>query len=155
MLSIGPYNHEIPATHAMQITKYKVLDYILNLNHGKNLSDFLEAMKEMEKQVRSCYAYEINMDRTDFLKLLLLDGCFMFVNLCRIEESMPKPHESNELIREIDKRTQKDYSQSEDDTKLQTIPGNMMHEDCSPIDQINSIFDMTCYFLRTKFRFSL
>lgn len=95
ILSIGPYNHGIPQVQSMQITKYEFVDYILKLNHEKNLADYLQAMKDLEKQVRCCYADEINMDRIDFLKLLLLDGCFMLVTLHLTEGSMPELQDSD------------------------------------------------------------
>lgn len=82
----GPYHHNgTPALSTMQNMKWYYLDYILNLNHEKNLSDYIEAMKEIEDKVRSCYANEIKIDKNSFRRMLLIDGCFLLCSLHRLE----------------------------------------------------------------------
>ncbi|XP_020080231.1 UPF0481 protein At3g47200-like [Ananas comosus] len=82
ILSIGPYHHGTPSLQAMEKEKWNCLDYILKLNCGKGLQDYVNAIEGLEKQARNCYSEEINMDSERFLKMLLLDGCFILVSLC-------------------------------------------------------------------------
>ncbi|OAY65026.1 UPF0481 protein [Ananas comosus] len=79
--SIGPYHHGTPALQAMEKEKWNCLDYILKLNPEKTLRDYLMVMWELENQAKSCYLEEIKMENKKFLRMLLLDGCFILVSL--------------------------------------------------------------------------
>ncbi|OAY81989.1 UPF0481 protein [Ananas comosus] len=81
ILSVGPYHRGTPSLQAADKEKWNCLDYILKLNRGRRLLDYLQAVKEVEQQARNCYSEEVRMGRQQFLQMLLLDGCFVLVSL--------------------------------------------------------------------------
>ncbi|OQU82438.1 hypothetical protein SORBI_3006G239700 [Sorghum bicolor] len=81
ILSIGPHHHGGLDLVAMEKEKWKCLDYILKLNREVNLQDYIRAIHKLEKKVRNCYTEVIKMDKTKFLRMLLLDSCFILVKV--------------------------------------------------------------------------
>ncbi|XBI68052.1 hypothetical protein VPH35_047313 [Triticum aestivum] len=65
----------------MEKVKWNCLDYVLKLNCRKNLEVYLTAMESLEKQARSCYSEEVSLGSDMFLRMILLDGCFLLVYL--------------------------------------------------------------------------
>jgi hypothetical protein len=80
-LSIGPYHHGNPAHRALEKVKWNYLNYILKLNPEKTLQDYIHFIQGLEQQARSCYPKELVMQSDEFIKMLLLDGCFLLVAL--------------------------------------------------------------------------
>uniref|UniRef100_J3M204 Uncharacterized protein n=1 Tax=Oryza brachyantha TaxID=4533 RepID=J3M204_ORYBR len=81
ILSIGPYHYGKDPLQAMEKEKWNCLNFILRSNCSGNLQDYLAAIAKCERRARSCYSEEIKMDKKKFLKMLLLDGCFVLVFL--------------------------------------------------------------------------
>ena len=81
VVSVGPYHHGAAASQSMQKLKWTMLDYILKLNCGKTLMDYLTAVCGIARQARHCYTEDIEMNNEDFIKMLLLDGCLILVTL--------------------------------------------------------------------------
>ncbi|KAK1292904.1 hypothetical protein QJS10_CPB17g01116 [Acorus calamus] len=51
---------------------------------------------KLEMRARSCYADKIEMEREDFVKMLILDGCFIIgLFLCMSEELGTVSEEEN------------------------------------------------------------
>ncbi|KAG2598044.1 hypothetical protein PVAP13_5KG287500 [Panicum virgatum] len=80
-LAIGPYHHGNPCLQTFQKKKWSCLSYILFLNRNVKLHDYLNKIAELESKVRNCYLDEMDMDSSEFLQMLLLDGCFILVHL--------------------------------------------------------------------------
>ncbi|KAJ3669220.1 hypothetical protein LUZ60_011170 [Juncus effusus] len=73
---------------ASQTTKWDCLDCILKLNHGKDLQEYLSAIRQIEQNSRWFYLDEIHMDKGKFCQILLLDGCFMLVTVRALDEML-------------------------------------------------------------------
>uniref|UniRef100_A0A8I6Y1H4 Uncharacterized protein n=1 Tax=Hordeum vulgare subsp. vulgare TaxID=112509 RepID=A0A8I6Y1H4_HORVV len=70
----------------MEKVKWNCLDYVLKLNCRKKLEVYLTAMESLEKQARSCYSEEVSLGSDMFLRMILLDGCFILVYLTEVVE---------------------------------------------------------------------
>jgi hypothetical protein len=81
VLSIGPYYHGNSSLLFMEKVKWNCLDYVLKLNYRKKLEFYLTVMESLEKQARSCYSQEVSLESDIFLRMLMLDGCFLLVYL--------------------------------------------------------------------------
>ena len=81
ILSIGPYYNNSPRYLGMEREKWDCLAHVLGLNQNRNLEDYLNLVSELEGQVRICYSDEVKMENNRFLKMILLDGCFILVQL--------------------------------------------------------------------------
>ncbi|CAL4976077.1 unnamed protein product [Urochloa decumbens] len=79
--SVGPYHNGMPALQVMEKEKWKCLSYILFLNRKISLQDYLEIIGETEGEARDCYREGLTMDSSEFIKMLLLDGCFLIASL--------------------------------------------------------------------------
>lgn len=81
LISIGPYYYGNPSLAATVKDKWASLDYILKLNYERSLEDYIEVLSTLTEHVRNSYSPDIQMDEDKFLKMLLLDGCFILVFL--------------------------------------------------------------------------
>lgn len=82
VLSVGPYYNGNTSLLFMERVKWDCLDYLLKLNTRHKLEDYLTVLESVEKKARSCYYEEVLLESDMFLRMLLLDGCFMIVYLC-------------------------------------------------------------------------
>uniref|UniRef100_A0A6N2K624 Uncharacterized protein n=1 Tax=Salix viminalis TaxID=40686 RepID=A0A6N2K624_SALVM len=76
--SIGPWhrNHQTISTEIIK------LNYLKNLlsresKSGVTLKELVESTREIAKEARSCYAGPIDVGAKDFVRLLVIDGCFL------------------------------------------------------------------------------
>lgn len=75
IISIGPYHWGKPMLHFMEEHKWKCLKSILKRNVRYNIEDYLQEIEKMEEQARNYYE---NIEQsTEFVKMMLLDGCFI------------------------------------------------------------------------------
>ncbi|KAJ4722904.1 hypothetical protein OWV82_006336 [Melia azedarach] len=77
MLAIGPYHRG--KDHLIVIEEYKTryLHKLLQRRTDISLSDYVMAMRASEERARKCYGGLINMDKDEFVEMMLLDGCFI------------------------------------------------------------------------------
>lgn len=81
ILSIGPYHHGAAQSRNTERLKWGYLDEVIRLNPEKTLLDYLLVIGELLQEARNCYSEAVDMSDEDFLKMLLLDGCFILVAL--------------------------------------------------------------------------
>ncbi|MQL97477.1 hypothetical protein Taro_030168 [Colocasia esculenta] len=73
----------------MEQIKRKYLRKLLNRSVQSKLRDYLRVFHKCESRARKQYSEMIDMDVDDFVKMLILDGCFIIVYLVeRILEEM-------------------------------------------------------------------
>ncbi|KAF9666254.1 hypothetical protein SADUNF_Sadunf16G0210500 [Salix dunnii] len=94
--SIGPWHRNHPL---MQYTKKIKLKYLKGLlsreSNSVTLKELFESTREIEKEARSCYAGPIDVGAEDFVRLLVIDGCFLIElfrkdqNICLREKDDP------------------------------------------------------------------
>lgn len=89
IISIGPYHRGKVKLQDMENHKWRYVHAILSRNENCSLRDYVDGMKALEKQARSCYSKNtIKLDHSEFVEMMLLDGCFIVEFLLRLEEKM-------------------------------------------------------------------
>ena len=76
VVSIGPLHHGEGPLVAMEEHKLRYLQNFLSKSR-KTLADCVEIISRVEKRARDCYMESINMSSKEFVKMILLDGCFI------------------------------------------------------------------------------
>ncbi|PWA84032.1 hypothetical protein CTI12_AA134830 [Artemisia annua] len=76
VVSIGPYHHQNRHLHPMERHKWRAFYQTINRNKH-NFKLYLDSIKELEARARACYEGEINLNTNDFVKMMVLDGCFI------------------------------------------------------------------------------
>uniref|UniRef100_A0A0E0MY49 Uncharacterized protein n=1 Tax=Oryza rufipogon TaxID=4529 RepID=A0A0E0MY49_ORYRU len=80
MVSIGPYYHGAAALRAMEDHKRRYLHDLLSRPDAVAVtaSALVAEVRALEAQARACYSERpAGMDSDDFVRMLLLDGCFI------------------------------------------------------------------------------
>ncbi|CAO2179545.1 unnamed protein product [Urochloa humidicola] len=77
MVSIGPYYHGAAALRAMEDHKWRYLHDLLCRNAAVSSSILIEEMRILEPRARACYSERPLLGSDDFVRMLLLDGCFI------------------------------------------------------------------------------
>ncbi|KAJ3691172.1 hypothetical protein LUZ61_020336 [Rhynchospora tenuis] len=77
MISIGPYYHGHKSLQAMEKQKWRYLQNYLDRNPTNNIEHCISKLKGLESQARRCYFEEVELQSDEFLKMMLLDGCFI------------------------------------------------------------------------------
>ncbi|PUZ51272.1 hypothetical protein GQ55_6G169600 [Panicum hallii var. hallii] len=89
-VSIGPY-HRIRNPHlARDDEKIRTLRDVMSAAiAGATLEDYLGEVARLEDRARSCYAhtFERQMDSAAFVRMLLLDACYVLVRFGRVAEA--------------------------------------------------------------------
>ncbi|KAB5520961.1 hypothetical protein DKX38_025280 [Salix brachista] len=77
--SIGPWHRNHPLMRSTEKIKLQYLKHLLSREPkiGVTLKELFESTREIEKEARSCYAEPIHVGVEDFVKLLVIDGCFL------------------------------------------------------------------------------
>ncbi|XP_038715035.1 UPF0481 protein At3g47200-like [Tripterygium wilfordii] len=77
--SIGPWHHDQKNLKPAEEIKLNYLQRLISRSRSpeKRLKEFIEAIAKVEKDVRAHYAEPIDMSIEDFVKLLVIDGCFI------------------------------------------------------------------------------
>ncbi|XXG60960.1 hypothetical protein AAC387_Pa04g2737 [Persea americana] len=89
IISMGPYHWGKVKLQYMENHKWRYVHAILSRNENCSLRDYVDRMKALEKQARSCYSKNIlKLDHSEFVEMMLLDGCFIVEFLLRLEEKM-------------------------------------------------------------------
>uniref|UniRef100_A0A0D9V1L7 Uncharacterized protein n=1 Tax=Leersia perrieri TaxID=77586 RepID=A0A0D9V1L7_9ORYZ len=89
ILSIGPYHHDSPCSFAMLREKWECLAHVLGLNQERELADYIHLVGELEDKIRNCYSEEVKLESNRFIKMILLDGCFILVQLSGLQGIAP------------------------------------------------------------------
>jgi hypothetical protein len=78
-MSIGPYHMDF--TEEMRRNEQGKLVCLQSGGAGRSVLEYLEAIESMEPKVRSCYEGDVQMDRYQFCRMLLLDAFQLIVLL--------------------------------------------------------------------------
>ncbi|GAB2279634.1 hypothetical protein Dimus_014278 [Dionaea muscipula] len=77
VVSLGPYHHgKSSVLKEMEEHKWRALDHILK-RHDQDINIYLNAMKELEEEARTCYERPVSCSSEEFVQMMVLDGCFM------------------------------------------------------------------------------
>ncbi|KAJ0967657.1 hypothetical protein J5N97_024574 [Dioscorea zingiberensis] len=89
VLSIGPYHHGKPGLQAMEDHKKRYLREFLTCMPGEQeklekLDSLIYSVRTLEEELLSLYSQPLNFERDDFIKMIVLDGCFILRLLIKI-----------------------------------------------------------------------
>ncbi|XVE90329.1 hypothetical protein DITRI_Ditri20bG0068700 [Diplodiscus trichospermus] len=76
IISIGPYHHGKPHLNMMEIIKESCFRIIIG-GSTTNAEQLKRAMKYMEEDVRKCYPEACDLESDEFVRMMILDGCFI------------------------------------------------------------------------------
>ncbi|CAK9312842.1 unnamed protein product [Citrullus colocynthis] len=95
VITIGPFHHYKKDSMATQALKPLCFNAYLHRTNLK-VEGILAMAKSWEKEARCCYAQPINKNSYDFVKMMLLDGCFIVELLIKINtKSQPCDDQTN------------------------------------------------------------
>ncbi|KAG2598474.1 hypothetical protein PVAP13_5KG367500 [Panicum virgatum] len=77
MVYIGPYYHGAAGLRAMEDHKWLYLHDLLSRNAALSSSLLIQEMRALEPRARACYGERPLLGPDDFVRILLLDGCFI------------------------------------------------------------------------------
>jgi hypothetical protein len=75
--SFGPFHHGNPNLKAMEKIKAKYLRDLLSRFYDTKLGDIIKSIEAVEEEARACYAEPISYSSDEFVKILVIDGCFL------------------------------------------------------------------------------
>ncbi|XP_059446495.1 UPF0481 protein At3g47200-like [Corylus avellana] len=83
--SIGPLHHGRPKLKTAETIKAKYLQGLISRSPDPNamLKDLINSVNALEREAREYYAELIRYSREEFLKILVIDGCFIIELFCR------------------------------------------------------------------------
>ncbi|KAF5469017.1 hypothetical protein F2P56_013121 [Juglans regia] len=76
VISIGPFHRNNPKLQSMEEFKLRYLKSFRD-RAKINLEDLVSTIKGAEKSARECYSERITLDSGDFVKMILVDACFI------------------------------------------------------------------------------
>ncbi|GLT47283.1 hypothetical protein SLA2020_209900 [Shorea laevis] len=77
LISIGPYHYQKDHLKAMETQKGRFLKDLLRRTNQKSAQRFEEAMRGIVEKARCYYAESLVISDEEFLKMMVLDGCFI------------------------------------------------------------------------------
>ncbi|XP_011086480.1 UPF0481 protein At3g47200-like isoform X2 [Sesamum indicum] len=87
IIAIGPYHRD--KDHLKMMEEHKLWYLHLLLKRKKeNVEAYISAMGELEQEARNCYAEPVSLNSAKFIKMLVLDSCFII-------ELVRKDHEGD------------------------------------------------------------
>ncbi|KAM6549618.1 hypothetical protein CsatB_021294 [Cannabis sativa] len=79
--SFGPFHHNQPHLKATQEIKLRYLHELIsrfpNTNPKTKLSELTTAIRGIQEEARECYDGSIDMSMDEFVKVMVIDGCFL------------------------------------------------------------------------------
>ncbi|KAK9183281.1 hypothetical protein WN944_026431 [Citrus x changshan-huyou] len=77
LLSIGPYHHGKDQLWDFEKYKMSYLQRLLERRLDIPLSRYFAVMRELEETARNCFGGSISLNQDEFVKMMILDGCFI------------------------------------------------------------------------------
>ncbi|KAL2518800.1 Plant protein of unknown function (DUF247) [Abeliophyllum distichum] len=127
IIAIGPFHRNKRHLQNMEQHKIRYLKLVLQRKNESSVERYVTKMRGLEDEARKCYAEDIQLDEDEFVKMLLLDGCF--------------------IIEFLSKFQNKDYSDDDPIFQYGHIQSNLFHdlmlfENQIPFDIIGCLFNM-------------
>ena len=78
-ISIGPYHYGSPNLQGSERLKWLFLNRLVGSSDqtGDELDSLIAALQDIEDDARVCYSEDIKLSKDEFVKMMLLDGCFV------------------------------------------------------------------------------
>ncbi|KAI3470016.1 hypothetical protein Pfo_026679 [Paulownia fortunei] len=76
VIAIGPYHRDKDNLKMMEDHKLHYLHFLLQ-RKNENVEKYVSTIGPLEPEARKCYAEPISLNATEFIEMLILDGCFI------------------------------------------------------------------------------
>ncbi|KAK6161724.1 hypothetical protein DH2020_005105 [Rehmannia glutinosa] len=76
VISIGPYHFDKDNLKMMEDHKLRYLHLLLQ-HKNDNIEKYVSTIGTLEQEARKCYAEPFSLNATEFIEMLVLDGCFV------------------------------------------------------------------------------
>ncbi|KAG7942268.1 hypothetical protein I3843_16G094200 [Carya illinoinensis] len=87
LISIGPFHYGSKKLQSMENFKLKFLNHFIYRTGRYKVEGYLVSIiKDLEQSVRECYEGTIEIESDDFVKMILLDACFIIEYFLTSEE---------------------------------------------------------------------
>ncbi|XP_059429115.1 UPF0481 protein At3g47200-like [Corylus avellana] len=98
--SIGPLHHGNPILKATETIKAKYLQSLLKKSRSPNtmLGDMINYIKAFEGEARECYAGPIHYSSEEFVKILVIDSCFIIELFHKNDDECEKEVENDPIF---------------------------------------------------------
>ncbi|XP_050258536.1 UPF0481 protein At3g47200-like isoform X6 [Quercus robur] len=97
VISIGPYHHENQRLKAMEEHKERYFRSFMKRSE-RSLEYLVGTVREMEERIRRCYEETIDLTSDSFVKMILLDACFILELLFRRSSLSLTSHEDSMVV---------------------------------------------------------
>ncbi|MQM06107.1 hypothetical protein Taro_038925 [Colocasia esculenta] len=77
LVSIGPLHRDNKILQPMEEIKLMYLDDLLGRSNRNELGNYIRVISNCEQRARMQYAEAVPLSRDDFVKMLVVDGCFI------------------------------------------------------------------------------
>ncbi|CAK9155883.1 unnamed protein product [Ilex paraguariensis] len=77
MLAIGLYLRGKANLQMMEQYKLRCLQLLLKQKNELSVDRYVNAMHPLKEKAQKCYAKSIELEKDEFVRMMLLDGCFM------------------------------------------------------------------------------
>ena len=103
LLSIGPYHHGKDQLWDFEKYKMSYLQRLLERRLDIPLSRYFAVMRELEETARNCFGGSISLNQDEFVKMMILDGCFIVevFRKFRLDTDAPALGQGNDPIFEL------------------------------------------------------
>ncbi|CAL4949217.1 unnamed protein product [Urochloa decumbens] len=91
IVSIGPYYHGAAALGAMEDHKWRYLHDLMPRNSAVSSSLLVQELRYLEPRARACYSERPLLGSDEFVRMLLLDGCFVLEFFFKRHTKEPDP----------------------------------------------------------------
>ncbi|KAM1114296.1 UPF0481 protein At3g47200-like [Malus sylvestris] len=103
MVSIGPYHHGGKKLQGMEQVKHWYLQGLLDCKPTPDTSlvslvELVKAIRSMEEFLRSCYNEKLDLNSYDFVKMMVVDGCFI-IRFLRMDNRFEQPGNDDPVFR--------------------------------------------------------
>ncbi|CAK9155884.1 unnamed protein product [Ilex paraguariensis] len=68
----------------MEQHKLRYLQQLLNRRKCLSVDSFINAMQDLEEKTRKCYAECLGLGKDEFVRMMLVDGCFIIEFFCKL-----------------------------------------------------------------------
>ncbi|XP_045814109.1 UPF0481 protein At3g47200-like [Trifolium pratense] len=115
LISIGPFHNPLGSNsvenHLQEMEGLK-LKYLKGFHKRTNISidNLFSRVKEWENEIRKCYAGPVSLNSKDFLKIIIVDACFIiehflrrfsYTNWNKIDPILLKPYLLDDIFRDL------------------------------------------------------
>ncbi|XP_042509710.1 UPF0481 protein At3g47200-like isoform X2 [Macadamia integrifolia] len=90
MVSIGPFHCDKEHLKPMEAQKLRYLnDFLTRSQFQATLENYVNVITELEDKARQCYSEIIQESKEEFVKMMVIDGCFILELILKITNDDP------------------------------------------------------------------